>query len=129
MNRYYRKRNNRSFETEFIENLLMKPRFVRVNNDFIKQLGCISACYLSILLQKFLYFVEQKYISSSDKFYTTEYFIESKHGISSEMQRKLDRKLQKLKLLDVKISGNRKYFKLNLPNIRKLLNYDDDEEI
>jgi hypothetical protein len=110
---------------QLIREILGKSKFLMLNLDMVKKLGLSESLLLTYLLDKFEYFLQinPNILSDGMVFYRTD--IEDKIGLSSYTQRKSEKKLRDLKILEVQIYFDEKntynIYKINMEKLVEIV--------
>ena len=110
-------------KSKYIGMLLSNDGFIVINKSLIKLIGLNSAILIGELISEYNYYEKEKKLIDNTWFYSTTPNIEENTGLSRYQQDEAIKKLQKEKIIDIKIMGmpSKRYFKINYENIEKLL--------
>ena len=102
--------------------LLASSNFIPLNKTLIKEFGLEETIIFSELVSEFEYWTNNNGIDDEGYFYSTIENLEEKTTLSDHKQRKALKKLQEMKVLDVKICGlpAKRYIKINEEQVIKL---------
>jgi|LakMenE18May11ns_1017448.scaffolds.fasta_scaffold9719032_3 hypothetical protein len=115
----------KTLDGQLIRELLGKSKFLMLNLDMVKKIGLNESLLLTYLLDKFEYFLEidSNILNSGMVFYRTD--IEDKIGLSSYTQRKSEKKLSDLKIIQVEIYFDNKHtyniYKINMEKLVEIV--------